>query len=347
MAKQSTPDTIESYSRIKEDILAGHFSPLYMLMGEESYYTGLLCNLIVEKALRPEERDFNQTILYGADTNASEIASVCQRFPMMAERQLVVIKEAQALKKLEPLEKYIQNPASTTVLVLLFSGKGADKRTSFYKNAVKAGTLFESAKLRDEVLPRWIEQHFVSLNKKIEPQAAALLADYAGNDLRKIDIECQKLIRAVDTAKATITAEDIEKNVGVSREFNTIELANALAVKDAKKSFKIAYYFGESPKKYPIQMTTGYLFFFFSKVELIHAHAAAGPRARIEDAAKRAGFFGYYGSSFITAAKNYNLGKTMKIISLIKECDYKSKSNFGGNASDGDLLTELIGRILS
>lgn len=348
MAKQYPADTIKLYETLKDKISKGSFSPFYLLMGEEPYFTDRLCELIIEKALMPEERDFNQTILYGSDTNASDVASACRRFPMMAPRQLIVVKEAQMIKKLDDFGNYFDHIVDTTILVLCFSGKSADKRTSFYKKALKAGEVFESQKIGEDAVPKWIEGYFASLGKSIEPKAALLLAEYAGNDLRKIALEAEKLIRAVEVDREKITVDDIEKNVGISREFNITELTNALAAKDARKAFKIAYYFGESPKRYPIQMTLGFLFFFFSKVELIHAHSMKmGSRPNMAEAAKRAGLFSSYAIPYIKAAQNFPLRKTMKIISSIRECDYKSKSNFGGDASDGDLLIELIGTILA
>ena len=339
-------DTAGQYESLRKEIESGNFKPVYILMGEEPFYPERLCSLIMERALQPHERDFNQTILYGSDTTADEIISNCQRYPMMAERVLVIVREAQALKKPEGLSVYLDNISPTTVLVLLFSGKNMDKRTSFYKKASKACVIFESAKIREDAMPRWIESYFRSMGRAIEPQGALLLAEHAGNDLRKISVEADKLLKAVPEGQKTITADDIEKNVGISREFNTSELTAALASRNGEKAFKTAWYFGESPKQYPLQMTLGFLFFFFSKVEMIHA-VMARDRINARDAASKAGVYYSYAGPYLAAVSNFNLRKTMRIIALIRECDYRSKSNSGGNASDGDLLVELIGRILS
>ena len=271
-------------------------------MGEEPFYPERLCSVITEKALQPHERDFNQTILYGADTSVDEI--------------------------------------------LLFSGKNMDKRTSFYKKASKSCVIFESAKIREEAMPRWIESYFRSIGRAIEPQGAMLLAEYAGNDLRKISVEAEKLLKAVPEQQKTITADDIEQNVGISREFNTGELTSALATRNSDKAFRIAYFFGESPRQYPLQMTLGFLFFFFSKVEMIHA-IMQRDHTSMQDAATKAGIYYSYAKPYIAAATNYNLRKTMRIISYIRECDLHSKSGSGGTATEGDLLTGLIGKILS
>ena len=339
-------DTAAQFETLRREIEGGDFRPVYILMGEEPFYPERLCSVITEKALQPHERDFNQTILYGADTSVDEIISNCERYPMMSERVLVVVREAQALKKPEGLSVYLDHISPTTVLVLLFSGKNMDKRTSFYKKASKSCVIFESAKIREEAMPRWIESYFRSIGRAIEPQGAMLLAEYAGNDLRKISVEADKLLKAVPEQQKTITADDIEQNVGISREFNTGELTSALATRNSDKAFRIAYFFGESPRQYPLQMTLGFLFFFFSKVEMIHA-IMQRDHTSMQDAATKAGIYYSYAKPYIAAATNYNLRKTMRIISYIRECDLHSKSGSGGTATEGDLLTGLIGKILS
>ena len=293
-------DTAAQFETLRREIEGGDFRPVYILMGEEPFYPERLCSVITEKALQPHERDFNQTILYGADTSVDEIISNCERYPMMSERVLVVVREAQALKKPEGLSVY----------------------------------------------PRWIESYFRSIGRAIEPQGAMLLAEYAGNDLRKISVEAEKLLKAVPEQQKTITADDIEQNVGISREFNTGELTSALATRNSDKAFRIAYFFGESPRQYPLQMTLGFLFFFFSKVEMIHA-IMQRDHTSMQDAATKAGIYYSYAKPYIAAATNYNLRKTMKIISYIRECDLHSKSGSGGTATEGELLTELLGKILS
>lgn len=339
-------DVIGQYNALKDEILKGRFSPVYILMGEEPFYPESLCSLISEKALLPHERDFNQTVLYGAETTAEEIIYNCERYPMMSERVLVIVREAQALKKPEGLGVYLDHISPSTVLVLLFSGKNMDKRTALFKKASKCCTIFESVKIREEAMPAWIESYFRSIGKTIEPAGASLLAEFAGNDLRKISVEAEKLTKALPADRKTVTAEDIEKNVGISREFNTGELTGALASRNGEKAFRIAYFFGESPKQYPLQMTLGFLFFFFSKVEMIHA-LMSRDRITAKDAATKAGIYYSYSGPYISAVSNYSLRNTMQAISYIKECDRRSKTGSGGNASDGDLLTELIGRILS
>ena len=226
-------DTAAQYETLRKEIEAGEFQPVYILMGEEPFYPERLCALITDRVLQPHERDFNQTVLYGADTSVDEIISNCERYPMMSERVLVVVREAQVLKKPEGLGVYLDHISPSTVLVLLFSGKNMDKRTSFYKKATKSCIIFESAKIREEAMPRWIESYFRSIGRAIEPQGAMLLAEYAGNDLRKISVEADKLLKAVPEQQKTITVDDIEQNVGISREFNTSELTSRQGFQDS------------------------------------------------------------------------------------------------------------------
>ncbi len=345
MAKYEKQDTIHKFEKLKNDIINHNFSPFYLLMGEEPYYPELLCNLLTENVLLPSEKDFNQTILFGSDTNVFDLISICCRFPMMAERQLVVVKEAQSMKKIEELSKYLDNIVDTTVLVLLFSGVNADKRTAIYKKGGDKGVVFESPALKDWDIPQWIENYVKSIDMSIEKQAAEMLSEFAGNDLRKIVIEIGKIIQAIDINSKSITTKDIEQNVGMSREFNLNELINAISVKNVQKVYKITHYLGESPKKYPIQMTLAYLFSFFSKVELIQAHSMAMGNCSLQDAARQAGL--EYSKNPVAAASNYNIKKTMKIISILREYDIRSKSNSKGEADDGDLLTEIVSKILN
>ena len=343
MARQNTENI---YKELRNEIVNRKFHPIYLLMGEEPYYTEQLCELIIENALQPVERDFNQYIFYGMDATAENVVAACEQYPMMAERVLVVVKEAQMMKKIENIAPYLDHISETTVLVLLVSGKNLDKRTSFYKKITKVATVFESSKVSLEAMPLWIEKHMAGKGRKIEPEAAMLMAEFAGNDLRKIAVETDKLLKAIPEDQKLINSADIERNIGISREFNITELTNALASKNAAKAFKIAYYFGESPKRYPIQMTIGFLFFFFSKIEGIHAYMM-NTKASPKEAAAKTGIYYSYADPYLTAVSKYSLQKTMNIIAYLKDYDYKSKSNLGGNASDGDILIELIGKILA
>lgn len=349
MAKDASKSL--SFDILKKEILSGSFRRLYLLSGEESYLPEELCRMIMENAMDPADRDFNQMVLFGSETTADTIVSFCQEFPMFSQtnRRLIVVKDAQSLKKTDALEKYLSDMTQTTVLVLLYNGKAMDKRTSFYKKAVTAGAFFESPKLELDQMPGWIESYVESQNMAIEPDAALLMADSAGTSLRKIVMEVDKMQKNLPSGTRLITISDVEKNVGVSREFSTVELTAALAQKDASKAFRVAYFFGASPKQYPVQMTLGWLFYFFSKVEQVHAYALEQHSSRpdLNAAATKAGLYYRYARPYLTAAANYSLMKTMQVISYLREYDYKSKSNERGNASDGELLLELISKILN
>jgi len=349
MAKE--PSKSLPFDVLRREILSGSLRSLYLLSGEESYLPEELCRMIMENAMDPADRDFNQTVLFGSETNADTIVSFCQEFPMFSQtnRRLIVVKDAQSLKKTDALERYVSDMTETTVLVLLYSGKAMDKRTSFYKKAVSAGAFFESPKMELEQMPGWIEEYVATQGMKIEPDAALLMADSAGTSLRKIVMEVDKMQKNLPSGTQLITVSDVERNVGVSREFSTMELTAALARKDASKAFRIAYFFGASPKQYPVQMTFGWLFYFFSKVELIHAYALEqhSSRPNLKDAAAGAGIFYRYAGPYLAAAANYPLMKTMQVVSLLREYDYKSKSNERGDASDGELLLELVTKILN
>ena len=340
MAKQEFDYAL--YRKTIKDVENGIFSPIYILMGEEPFYTEELCSLIMEKALEPHERDFNQHIFYGADADIESIISLCCEFPMMAQRRVVVIKEGQLAKKIEDLEKYLPIISPTTVLVVCINGKSLDKRSKFYKEICKKGVVIESPKIREDRMPQWICDYFASRGLRIDNEGATLMAEYAGNDLRKIKRETDKLTKTISPTEKTITVAHIEKNVGISREYSITELTNALAVRDAGKAFKLAYYFGESPKTYPLPKTLGFLFFFFSKLEQLHATSSAN-KSSIESTAKMMRLFGPY----IAASRSYSLSKTMKIIAYLREYDIKSKNGTSGSATEGELLTELIGKILA
>lgn len=346
MAKQSN-DTLAQFNTILADIQNRNFSPVYLLMGEEPYYSDIITGRLLEEVLQPQERDFNQTVVYGTDTNAAEIVSLSRRYPMFAERQLIVVKEAQALSRLDALEVYLESPAPETVLVLSFTGKSADKRTNFYKKAKAVATVFESSALKEWDIAAWITGYLKERSIRIEPDAAALMGEHTGNSLRKIVLELDKLMKGLELGSQVITVKDIEINIGVSREFSAFELCKSIALREPARAYKIVLYFGENPKKYPLVLTLGAMFFYFSRLLKCHAYLAQDGGIP-DNAARKAGAYSpSQVTEYVKAMRNYPLAKTMGIISLIKEYDYKSKSGGGGQASDGELLIELVSRIFN
>ena len=344
MAKQAAQETIIQFNSILKDIRERRFKPVYLFMGEEPYYSDILVDELLATVLKQEERDFNQTIVYASDTNSAEIVSLARRYPMFAERQLVVVKEAQTLTKLDVLEIYLQSPAPETVLVLVYTGKSVDKRSGFYKKAKSVAEVFESTMLPEWKVAEWISTYVREKGISIAQDAASLMAEHTGNSLRKIVLEIDKLIKGIPQDCKEITAKEIETNIGISREFSAFELCRAISYRNPDKAFKIAHFFGENPKKYPLAMTLGALFFYFAKLLKAYAYLKQDGGTP-ENAAKRAGAFGSQESEYATAIRNYSYTKVMGIIALMKECDYKFKSGGSGTATEGDLLIELISKI--
>ncbi|MBQ3174600.1 MAG: DNA polymerase III subunit delta [Bacteroidales bacterium] len=348
MAKQNSQDTVSQFNSILSDIRARNFRPVYVFMGEEPYYSDVLVDELLATVLKPEERDFNQTIVYGSDTNPAEVVSLARRFPMFSDYQLVIVKEAQNMGKGDALEIYLQSPAPETVLVLSYTGKSIDKRSSLYKKlkSCKDAVVMESVLLQEWKVGEWIVSHIKSLGYTIGYDAAQLMAEHTGNSLRKIVLEIDKLIKSLPDNSKEITSKDIEENIGISREFSAFELCRAISYRDKEKAFKIAHFFGENSKKYPLALTLGALFFYISRLLKAYAYLKRDGGTP-EGAAKKAGAFGTQEKEYATAIRNYSYVKVMGIVAQIKDCDYKFKSGNAGTASEGELLIELISHIFN
>lgn len=352
MAKQTT-DTTAQFNALMSDIKGGNLAPFYLLFGKEHYFIDALCAAIMENALPPGERDFGQVVYYGADVSANQVVSAARQFPMMVSRQVVVLKEAQMMRKIEDIALYFEAMMPTTVLVICYktpndpskSSKSIDKRTSFYKQACKAGVVFESNQIPDYRMARWIEDFFSGRGLDISPDAASLLAEYVGVDISKVVLELDKLLKVLPEGRNSVTAADIEENVGMSRDYTVFELTKALSLKDVGKCYRIVAFFARSDKRFPIQMTMAALSSHFIKLLRFHALVQAGVgRGEI---LSQLGINPYFAREYEAALRNYPLRRTMRIISILREYDYRSKSNARGSASDGELLSELISRILA
>ena len=352
MAK-TTSDTVQEYKALREEILHGDIKPFYLLFGKEHYYIDELCKLLMEHVIPAEERDFGQIVYFGADVTANQVVSTARQYPMMIARQLVVVKEAQMMKKVEDIAVYFEGIMPTTVLVICYktsndptkSGKNIDKRSTFYKQAKKVGVAFESNPIPDYKIARWIDSYIAECGKSIAPDASALLAESTGTDLQKITLAIDKLCKLLPEGRNRITAQDIEENVGMSRDYSVFELTKALSMKDAAKAFRIVHFFGEAPKRFPIQMTMAALTGHFIRLLRFHALLQAG-QSRNEILAQL-GINPYFGGEYDAALRNFPARKTMRAISLLKEYDQRSKSNTRGEASDGDLLKELTAKLLA
>ena len=293
-----------------------------------------MCSLMLKKG-------FNQTVFYGKDTEAQTISEASRRFPMMANQQVIIVKEAQEIKKIEQLKPYVDNPLNSTILVLNYKYKKLDKRTAFSKALEKKGVVFESKKLYENQIPKWIENHLAGLNYSIMPQASAMLAEFIGADLGKVANELDKLIIALPES-TKISPEHIEKNIGISKDYNIFELQNALGEKNVLKANKIIKYFGANPNSNPLQRTISSLFMFYSKLFMYHFLKDKSERS----VAASLGLHPFIAKSYVAAARNYNPKKLYEIIGILREFDMKSKG-FGNNSSSpADLQKELVYKLL-
>lgn len=353
MAKSSAPDTAQEFKRIRSEILSGDIKPVYLLFGKEHYYIDELCKLLMENVIPEEERDFGQLVFYGADTTAEQVVSAARQYPMMISRQLVVLKEAQMMRKVEDIGVYFEGVMPTTVLVICYktvndiskSGKSIDKRTAFYKQALKTGVVFESNQVPDYKMARAIESFVAEKGLSINPDAAALLAEATGVYMDKVALEIEKLLKILPEGSGRITAKDIEENVGVSRDYSAFELSKALSNKDSAKVFRIVKFLSDSSKRFPLVVTMAALSSHFIKLLRLHALLQSGVQHR--EALAQLGINPFFAQEYETALRNYPLKSTIKVIALLKDYDQRSKSSRRGEATDGDLLTELVSKILA
>ena len=331
---------------IVQDARNGVFKPVYLLMGDEPYYVDMVCDAILDNCLDESERDFNQTVCYGADVDADTVITAARRYPMFAERQLVVVKEAQMMKSLEELAVYCQHPLESTVLVIAMHGASADKRKSLYKTVSKMGVVVDSQALRDYEVPRWIPMFYQTKGLRITPDAAALLAEHAGTDLAKIAIETEKMLKNLPEGTSEVNASDIEKNVGISRQFSIFELTKELSMKNAAKALRIAAYIG-SAAKFAMPMAVSALYTHFYRILKYEALLMKDPRPGNDVKAKVLGVNPFFFQEYDMAVRNYPLKRCMAVIALLKEYDYKGKGGDVGEASPGELMVELTAKILN
>ncbi len=333
---------LEEVLKIVNDIKAGQISPLYFLMGEETYYIDKLSEFIEENILSEEERGFNQTVYYGRDVSIDDIVSAARRFPMMAERQVIIVREAQDLiKTIDNLVPYVENPMPSTVLVMCYKYKELDKRKKLRKIIEKNAVVFIGNKLKEYQVPDWIKRILSGKNYAIEPKAAAMLTEFLGNDLGKISNELYKL-QIILPKGSTITAKHIEENIGISKDYNNFEMTSAIAEKNQLKAYQIADYFAHNQKDNPLLLTTAMLFNFFSVLLQYH-----GLKDKSQKASMASLKMGYPRFLEISAAyKHYPMKKTSAIVSAIRETDVKSKG-VHSNAASSDLLKELLVKIFN
>src|SRR4030042_4592112 len=331
-----------TFEGIMSDLKKRIFRPVYFLAGDEPYYIDMITDFIGEKVLNDEEKAFNQMIIYGEDTTVGSIIETARRFPMMASHQVVIVKEAQALKKIDDLMIYLDKPLLSTILVINYKYKVIDKRTKLYKALDTQGVYFESMRLRDYQVPPWIERYLMTKGIKIDPDASAMLTEYLGTDLHKIVNELDKLLITLPTGKPVITSTLIEKNIGISKDTNNFELQKAVGEKNVYKANLIVRSFADNPKDNPINLTIASLFSLFTRILTYH-YLTDKSKNNVAAVLKINPFFV---KDYETSAIKYNASKTIKIIRLLRTYDMKTKGFGDVSTEPGGLLKELVYRIL-
>lgn len=332
---------MDEVKKIVNDIKARKMSPVYFLMGEEPYYIDRIASYIEKNVLTEEEKGFNQTIMYGRDVSIDEIIASAKRFPMMADYQVVIVKEAQDLfRTIHQLEAYVNKPQQSTVLVICYKYKKIDKRKKLGKALKKQGVIFESKKLYENKVAHWITRLLKGKEYTITPKAAQILVEFLGNDLGKINNELEKLLMIIPVG-AQINAELIEENIGISKDFNNFELQKALGTKDIKKAYRIINYFGQNPKDNPIIRTIYILHIYFSKVLEYH-----GLKDKSKNSVATALKVNpYFVEDYVIAARNFPMKKVSGVISTLRDIDLKSKGVGANGIAEADLLKELLVKI--
>ena len=341
MAKQAT---VVTHRDIIDNVRKREFAPIYLLMGEESYYIDRISEYIAEHVLPEAERDFNQQIIYCTrETSVNDIINSARRYPMMSDFQVLIVKEAQNLLKIEDLCIYAENPLKTTILVICYKNGSVDRRKKFVAAVEKVGMVFESKKPRESELPRFITDYVKRRNVAIDQQATMMMVEYVGADLNRMASEIDKLIISLPPGYNQINAALIEKNIGISKEFNNWELRTAIVNKNVLKANQIINYFEANPKANPLVMTISMLFNFFSNLMLAYYAPVKSSQGMMEQLELRSD---WQLREYTTAMKNYSAMKTMQIIGKLRETDGKLKGVKKGNLSDGDLMRELVYFIL-
>ncbi len=337
MAKEVT------YEEIARDLKERRYKPVYYLMGEEAYYIDRIADYIAETALTETEKEFNQTVLYGGETDISTVINAAKRYPMMAEHQVVIIKEAQNVKNIEELSFYLQKPQPSTILVICHKHGVLDRRKKLAAEIEKVGVLFESKKVKDAQLPGWIASYLKRKSVEIEPKAAEMMAEFIGSDLSRMAGELEKLIITLPAGSQRITPLQIERNIGISKDYNNFELKNALLARDVLKANRIIKYFEENPKANPLQVTLAMLFNFYANLML----AYYAPEKSEQGIAAQLGLRSpWQARDYMQAMRLYSGVKVMQIIGEIRQCDAMSKGVGNSSMSDGELLRELVFKIL-
>ena len=330
-----------NYKEIISSISNKDFHPIYFLMGEEPFYIDKISDYISDNVLESQEKEFNQSVLYGKEVDVAQIIAEAKQFPFGATHRVVIVKEAQNIKNIDELESYLDNPQPSTILVICYKYKKLDKRKKFTKSLAKKALLFESKKLYDNKVPDWITKYLSEKGYKIEEKAAFMLAEFLGTELSNISNELDKLMVIVKKEEK-ITANIIEKNIGISKDYNIFEFQQALGKKDILKSNQIVNHFSANPKAHPLVVTLGMLFSFFQKLMTYHSIKDKNKN----NVAAELKVSPYFVNQYSSAARNYSQSKLFDIFTHLKQYDLKSKGVNNTSTVDGDLLKELVYKIL-
>ena len=345
-------DTVAAYEAMMSGIDAGRFAPVYLLMGEESYFIDRIAERIAATAVDEAARDFNQLTVYGKDSDAGQVINLCRQLPMMGARQLIVLKEAQQLRSIDKLALYVQKPTPTTVLVICHKEKNVDKRSAFYKGCAANGAVLESVRPRDYEIASWLQQFVAQKGLAIEGKALSMLTDHLGTDISKIENELRKLTVSLPEGTQRITDADIEANIGISKDFNNFELCKAVIGRDMGRALMIADHFARNPKDNPLLLTISALFGQFKELFIVNylgwlARYRGKPFPSDMDLMRLL----HKSTTFFVQeikqnAANWNNRKVFAVLGLLREYDAKSKGIDSGGMSDGELLRELLLKIM-
>lgn len=328
---------------ILRELRSKQYRPIYYLMGEEAYYIDLISDYIMDNVLTDTEKEFNLSVVYGADVDIATVINAAKRYPMMSEHQVVIVKEAQSIRNIDELSYYLQKPLRSTILVMCHKHGVLDRRKKLAAEIEKVGILFESKKLKEAQLPAFITSYMKRKGVDLEPKATSMLADFVGTDLSRLTGELEKLIIILPKGQTRVTPEQIERNIGISKDYNNFELRSALVERNVLKANQIINYFEKNPKTNPLQMTLSLLFGFYSNLML----AYYAPEKSEQGIASFLGLKSpWQAREYQTAMKRYSGVKTMQIIGEIRYTDAKSKGIGNSSLTDSELLRELIFKIL-
>ncbi len=346
-------ESVAEFDRLRNDIAARRFAPIYLLMGEEGYFIDALCDALASTVLSPAEQSFNQITVYGKDTDAGQVVNLCRQMPMMGAYEVIIVKEAQQLRNIEKLAHYTSRPQPSTILVVCHKERSVDRRSAFYKQCASAGEVFESVRPRDYEIGPWLTGFIAARGLKIDAKAVQMLTDYLGCDISKISNEVDKLLLALPAGTTSVTDAHIERYVGISKEYNNFELCNAVASRQVERAMRIADHFARNPKDNPLIVTITALFNQFRDIFIVnylrwmatHRGQPFPDDMSLMRTLKKSNLYAVKEVKQLSTM--WNNRHVFNILGLLREYDAKSKGIGTGGAADGELLRELLLKIFS